>query len=332
MLQGAQIPLNSVQLGGFLVVFVIIITYITGILQKTLGILLADFLRPYIPWLDESGDEDPQSQDQTLDSGSESGSLSASTDQEQSGDSSRQSQNIDVTVESGGEVSADQSQRQGEQAVGSSEASESDDGDDIMTDGGQVVASHPDAYQVFGFWDRFTGNSPDAGETTSTSSSPAQEQSQTVEVVVNVEDLESGFSGEEGTHQLEFNYYPFSDRSELPVDEQAATSGEFPIRGVDGEAQISLNWPPEIPRHWIFVCTPDGFDVSLRDSIRAEIDEDSTPPRFRPEQQARSMSVAIVVSTDRPDVDHALNLQPADNAPCEPPSSGIYQTYRLVSR
>jgi len=312
---------------GWLVgVIVLVLGVIWGINQGALGILWADTLRPHVPWLGEEEDESAQQrQGETIEASGSSVDVSGTTSLEQDSSHGSQSAESNVSVEGADRVGTETRQAQGDSAS-------SDEDSELLPDGGTVSKTPPE--HTAGLFDRIRGESSDGGNHQE-QSAEANVDARTIVNTGNPQNLPSGTQGSvvsgSGDQLLQFNYHPHGvDGSN--IDGRASTEGQFPIYGTDGEAQIDASMPASISEHWIEVTSPSrACDVVLRDGKKVDIDNDSEPPRFRPEPGASSIAVGILVYAEVEELGYQLIVQPGPESEIDPPG-GCYFALEIVRR
>lgn len=167
-----------------------------------------------------------------------------------------------------------------------------------------------------------------------TTEGPSQSQQNEARVDVdNVVNHPTGESQGNGTRnpadEIDIKYHPLNPSQR--IDHRASSNQEFPLYGIDGQADISISWDPRVERHWIEVITADQYEVRLRNGDMVEIDNDNSPTRFRPEIGAADCGVTLILSTDEDNFGHYVAIRPESGCSVQP-TNEHYLSVETVQR
>jgi hypothetical protein len=291
------------------------------IIKRSAGALLTDYLRSRFSISDTESSESVQSQSESKKITGDSIDFTGQEAQNQQSSHGEQTQESQYEIEGASSISSEKEQAQGENA--------DDEDEDIMSDGGRVRTITPVLTAgIFGSDDPESGT---ASSNTADSSQQSQKQVDNVEVNVNVTTGNSNNGGDQADSDdsLNFSYHPYD--ADGNIDLRAFKEHKLPFYGVDGEAQIGIEWQPHIPTHWIKVESPDGYTVRLRDCKKAQLDNESEPPKFKPNEAAVDISVSIVVNTRMTKLNDFIIIKPERDAPIDM-ENDIYLSVTTVLR
>lgn len=305
---------------------------IVAVVIGAAGILFADSIRPYIPWISDGKNGSTQIQEDTVDTSGDSISVSDTSELTQSSEHGTQQSKSDLDIQGADGVRRETEQKQGDDiSVNKTKSSDNGDEDpDLIPDGG--VSTDETPIKTAGLKDYFNLRGGSGSD-----SQQEQTQNLHIEQSFPYPPQSQGSSppnkkipGNQRNDILEFNYHPHGV-GESGIDSEASRKNQFPIYNVDGEAQIDAQYKPTVPQHWIEVVTETPeCQVTLRDGKKVCIDNEASPPRFKPEKGADGIAVGIVVYTEKQNLGYQLIVKPEQEADVDIPVE--YYLYLTIVR
>ena len=261
----------STFIGVLLMIFGGIVTIIIFIFRSIMSNYIYELIKDWLPFV--SG-YDNSSQIQNT---SSEGELQGSIEHRQSQQDQSQSQSADIDV------------LEGEMEVSQSQTAESgqDEDDEILPDGG----FRKDSYRKY---------ASDGG---------SQQQNQEFEFrderTINVKINEDQ---EDDATDLSIKMYPINQSNNgRPILPEARDRQAIPFYQMAGQVQIEIDWPTNLEPQWIYVETPDGYEVRFIEEHQL-CEYISEPPRFRLSDMSSKVDFTIEIAADSEPIHHRAHL------------------------